>query len=121
MRQLLVSVVIPTYNRPSQLTQCLEGLSALTYPHTGFEVIIVDDGSPTDLTTVIARFRDRLDLTLLRQPRGGPGAARNAGAAVARGGILAFLDDDCCPAKDWLLRLAAYFDLDTDRSPEQSP
>jgi glycosyltransferase involved in cell wall biosynthesis len=121
MRQPVVSVIIPTYNRPSQLAQCLTGLSQLTYPRHRFEVIVVDDGSPVDLTPVMARFRDALDLTLLRQPRGGPGAARNAGAAVARGCILAFLDDDCRPAKDWLLRLTTYFGLDTDRRPERLP
>jgi len=117
----MVSVVIPTYNRPSQLAQCLDSLSRLTCPHSHFEVIVVDDGSPLDLTPVIARFRDHLDLTFLRQPQGGPGAARNAGAAVARGDILAFLDDDCRPTPDWLLSLTACFSLDVERPPLQLP
>lgn len=121
MRQPVVSVVIPTYNRPSQLAQCLDSLSRLTFPRSHFEVIVVDDGSPVDLTSVSAQFRAPLNLTLLRQPQGGPGAARNAGAAVARGDILAFLDDDCRPAKDWLLRLTACFSLDVERPPQPLP
>ncbi len=121
MRQPLVSVVIPTYNRPRQLAQCLDGLSQLTYPRNRFEVIVVNDGGPIDLTPAVAGYRDRLNLTLLRQPRGGPGAARNAGAAAARGDIIAFLDDDCRPAEDWLLRLATCFSLETDQRSARSP
>src|SRR5215510_13892949 len=88
MRQPFVSIVIPTYNRPSQLVRCLDGLAQLTYPENCFEVIVVDDGGPIDLTPAIARYRDQLNLTLLRQSRGGPGVARNAGAAVAQGDII---------------------------------
>lgn len=47
---------------------------------------------------------------LLRQPRGGPARARNRGAAAARGRFLAFTDDDCTPAPDWLANLAANLD-----------
>lgn len=115
MRQPLVSIVIPTYNRPSQLVRCLDGLAQLTYPENCFEVIVVDDGGPIDLTPAIARYRDQLNLTLLRQSRGGPGVARNAGAAVAQGDIIAFLDDDCRPAENWLLCLSTCFGLETDR------
>ena len=72
MKQPLVSVIIPTYNRPSQLTQCLKGLSQLIYPQNHFEIIVVDDGSPVDMTSVIDKFRNQLSLTLLHQPRGAP-------------------------------------------------
>ncbi len=99
------SIVVPTYNRPDHLRRCLTSLGRLGYPVSEFEVIVVDDGSPQPLDRIVAPFGSRLNLTLLRKAHGGPGAARNAGAALARGTYLAFTDDDCRPSKDWLDKL----------------
>jgi glycosyltransferase involved in cell wall biosynthesis len=106
----LFSIIIPTYNRPRQLASCLEALTRLRTPAGGFEVIVVDDGSPQPLDQTAEPYRRRLDLTLLRKPNGGPGSARNTGAGVARGRFLAFTDDDCWPAPDWLIALARRFE-----------
>ncbi|MGF1538553.1 MAG: glycosyltransferase [Elainellaceae cyanobacterium] len=99
------SVIIPTYNRPQQLTACLRALVQQTYPKERFEVIVVNDGG-TPLTPVIEPFRERLGIALIEQANAGPAQARNRGATVARGNILAFTDDDCCPRADWLRQLA---------------
>lgn len=104
-----ISIIIPTYNRPDQLCACLECLAGLDYPRDRFEVIVVDDGSDTSPQEIVDSVRDRLDARLLRRPNGGPAAARNAGAAQARGAFLAFTDDDCFPAPDWLYELAVCF------------
>ena len=101
-----VSVIVPTYNRPVRLRRCLEALGETTYPREWFEVIVVDDGSSEPVDAVVEPVRDRLDVRLLRQANAGPAAARNAGAAVAHGGLLAFTDDDCRPAPGWLGALA---------------
>ena len=102
-----VSIVIPTKDRPHQLAACLEALARVKYPRSRFEVVVVDDGSKESLAPVTDPFRERLELTFLRQPNAGPAAARNAGAAAAKGRLLAFTDDDCAPAADWLLMLAS--------------
>lgn len=104
-RQLPFSIIVPTYNRPGQLSACVAALARLDYPRDQFEVIIVDDGSAQLPDAGIASFRDRLNLRLLRQANAGPGAARNRGANRARGRILAFTDDDCTPHADWLRKL----------------
>jgi len=104
-----LSIVIPTYNRPKQLATCLEACSRLDYPHDRYEVIVVDDGGVEPLDNVINRFHSRLRLKLLRQENAGPAAARNRGASGAGGEFLAFTDDDCVPAPDWLETLAARF------------
>jgi len=104
-----ISVIIPTFNRPAQLHQCLEAAARLNYPTDRFEVLVVDDGSSAPLDEVISRFRNRIDLKFLTQRNSGPGAARNAGARRAKGSLLAFTDDDCRPAPDWLKKLAAHF------------
>src|SRR5258705_2165999 len=95
-----VSIVVPTFARPAQLRRCLEGIARLEAGTSSFEVIVVDDGGPEPLDTLVASSADGLDIRLIRQPRGGPAAARNAGAALARGVFLAFIDDDCTPAPD---------------------
>ncbi len=89
------TVVIPTYNRPQQLIQCLDAISMQAYPKTRYEVIVVDDGSNESMEAAVAPFLGRMSIVLLRQPNSGPADARNAGAAVARGHYVAFTDDDC--------------------------
>lgn len=98
------SVIIPTYNRPFALTKCLETLTQLDYHE--FEVIVVDDGSPESLQSVIIPFQSRLQITLIEQKNQGPSAARNTGAKLAKGDYLAFTDDDCLPTPNWLRILA---------------
>lgn len=100
------SIVIPTYSRPDQLGTCLQALSGLAYPPDRLEVLVVDDGGEVPLDAVVTPFRSDLALTLIRQPNAGPAAARNTGAARARGEFLAFTDDDCLPDPDWLMDLA---------------
>ncbi len=103
------SVVVPTHARPGPLVACLQGLVALRFPPDRSEVIISDDGSPSSLEPVVAPFRESLQLTLITQPNRGPAAARNHGAAYARGRYLVFLDDDCIPVPTWLTALEERF------------
>jgi GT2 family glycosyltransferase len=100
------SVVVPTYNRPQHLRQCLEALAALDYPAARCEVIVVDDGSNVGLEAAIAPFFELMNVTVLRQPNSGPATARNSGAAAARGRYLVFTDDDCRPESGWLEALS---------------
>jgi GT2 family glycosyltransferase len=107
------SVVIPTHARPVALRACLEGIARLECDQS-FEVVVVDDGSPTPPDRVVEAFDGRLDIAFAAQPRSGPGCARNHGASIARGRFLAFIDDDCVPASSWLAALARVFDDDPD-------
>jgi GT2 family glycosyltransferase len=102
----LISVIVPTYDRPDALDACLAGLARSRYPGEGFEVVVVDDGSAAPLDDLVARHRDTLPVVLERQANSGPAAARNRGAARARGSLLAFTDDDCVVDPDWLAALA---------------
>ncbi len=97
-----VSVVIPTHGRPERLARCLEALAEQDLPRDRFEVIVVDDGSPVSPTDAVDSVAGRIETQLLRQPQSGPAGARNTGAARARGGLLAFTDDDCVPDRGWL-------------------
>ena len=99
-----ISVIVPTRGRPAQLRRCVASLLAQRVPSgVGFEVLIVDDGSDPPVTVPDGDAR----VTVLRQPHSGPAAARNNGMAAARGELLAFIDDDCEAADDWLAALLA--------------
>ncbi len=100
------SVIIPTYRRPQMLARCLTALTLSSMRREDYEVIVVDDGSPVAQEEIVAPFRERMAVRLLRQANAGPAAARNTGAAQARGEFLAFTDDDCLPAPGWLDALA---------------
>jgi glycosyltransferase involved in cell wall biosynthesis len=108
------SIIVPTYNRPGALANCLSALARLDYPKERFEVIVVDDGSTCDLSHVFEQYRPLMRMNCLRMANAGPGAARNAGAAAAVHEFLAFTDDDCLPHRDWLRQLAAALSTDCD-------
>jgi mycofactocin glycosyltransferase len=102
----LVSIVIPVYNRPAEIEECLESLQNLDYPSEKTEIIVVDDASRDHTAAVVRRFGVRL----IVQPNNmGQSAARNTGVAAAKGEIIAFLDSDCIAEKVWLRELVPYF------------
>ncbi|MDN3688419.1 glycosyltransferase [Cyclobacterium jeungdonense] len=87
------SVIIPVYNRPSEVLELLESLSRQSYPN--FEVLIVEDGSEITCAAEVNSFKDRLDLTYHFQSNTGQGFARNKGMKLARGDYFVFFDSDC--------------------------
>lgn len=96
-----VSVVIPTFNRADSLTQVLHFLSQQTLDPNQFEVIVVDDGSSDHTSAVIDQI-DMPNLCYRKQQNQGEIAARNLGVSLARGKLLAFIDDDVFVASTYL-------------------
>jgi glycosyltransferase involved in cell wall biosynthesis len=86
----LVSVIIPTFNRANWLAESVGSVLAQTYPR--LELIVVDDGS-TDHTAEVVQALDP-GLTYVRVTHRGVSAARNVGAAMSHGTLIAFLDSD---------------------------
>jgi len=102
---LTVSVVIPSYYRPDQLVNCLDGIFNLEkMPHEVVVVRHVDD----DKTEAIVRSNPN-PITEVLTPRPGTPAARRLGVAEATGDVIAFIDDDAVPHRDWMTRLQAAF------------
>lgn len=100
-----ISVITPTRNRADRLRRLADGLARQTVGSDAFEWIVVDDASTDPTADLLAaeEVAGRLDLHPVEhaEPRG-PGAARNAGVAVARAPLIAFVDDDCVPDPHWL-------------------
>ncbi|MDE1761928.1 MAG: glycosyltransferase [Candidatus Micrarchaeota archaeon] len=92
----LISVIIPTLNEEKYIRYAFEGLKAQTF--RDFEVIVSDKES-TDKTRQIAR---RAGAKVVIQKKAGISAGRNAGAKVAKGRILVFIDADTKPSKNLL-------------------
>lgn len=67
--------------------------------------MVVDDGSPDGLDSLIESFSDTLQIRLIRQSNAGPAAARNRGVRESKGALIAFTDDDCRPSMTWLEQL----------------
>ena len=105
----LFSIIIPTYNRPHQLHECLKSIERVEFPKKRFEVIVVDDGGKRPLGKLIRSFDDHFSAKLIQQSNAGPAAARNLGAAHAMGDFLVFTDDDCLTVPDWLSKLERRF------------
>ncbi|MFD4635244.1 glycosyltransferase family 2 protein [Streptomyces sp. NPDC058284] len=88
----MISVVIPTRNRPALLQEALTSLAGQT--EQDFEAVVVNDGGH-NLTSTLRPWQRRLNLTLVELPEhGGVSRARNEGVNRASGEYVAFLDDD---------------------------
>ncbi|WP_302182731.1 glycosyltransferase [Paraconexibacter antarcticus] len=92
----LVSVVICTYNGAKTLDATCAAVRRLEYP--AFEVIVIDDGS-TDASVAICAAHG---LRVVSTENRGLSSARNTGAELAAGEIVAYLDDDAMPDPHWL-------------------
>jgi len=73
------------------------------------QIIVVDDGSTDDTPSLVQSFRS---VEYVYQENSGPAQARNKGASLARGQLIAFIDSDCIPYSDWLSNLIAAFTSD---------
>lgn len=101
---MLVSIIIPAYNAEATLRQCLE--ACLRQTHAATEVIVVDDGSRDGCAEIVGSFEG---VTYVVQENAGPAVARNRGARVARGEVIAFTDSDCVAADAWIEELLTGF------------
>lgn len=93
-KDILLSVIICTYNRSGFLKLVLDSLTRQTVSKNDYEIIIVDDGSADDTMEVVRNFKPVLPLTYFYQRNAGLAAAKNHGIYASRSELLLFLDDD---------------------------
>lgn len=99
MVKKLVSVVIPCYNQAHFLPNAIKSALDQSYPYK--EVIVVDDGSPDDVASVVAKFPE---VKFIRQSNKGLSGARNAGIMSAEGEFFLPLDSDDMIDRDYLMK-----------------
>ena len=94
MNDYFLSIIIPAYNCSSTLSNALASI-AMQKDYEEIEVIIADDCSSEDYTSIIERFNSLLEIKLIKlEKNSGPGVARQVGIDNARGKWITFLDAD---------------------------
>lgn len=104
-----ISVVVCTRDRPDHIKKCLQRLELQDYPR--FEVVVVDNAPTSDAVQDLVKNHvgEGAAFRYCVESRPGLSWARNAGIAAATSEIIAFLDDDDEPDKDWLAGIADGF------------
>lgn len=91
-----ISIVVPTTGRSTSLVPCLEALARQDVD-TPYDILLVLNGPGSE------SFQYEFDgVTVVREAKLGPAAARNRGVAESRGDAVAFIDDDCIASPQWL-------------------
>lgn len=102
MSNLKFSIVIPAYNRTIELQQCLNTIEDQTFPHTNFEVLVIDDGSSKAISDIIEQKKYSFLLKVIRIEHSGPSCAKNVGIKNAFSDYIVFFEDDVVIHKDYL-------------------
>lgn len=117
-----ISVIVPVYNKEKCLRRCLDSLLAQTF--SGFELLLVDDGSTDSSGDVCDEYAIRDErIRVVHEENGGVSRARNAGIENAQGECLMFVDADDCVEAGYLESLLPRQDEDfvMDSSDDRSP
>jgi glycosyltransferase involved in cell wall biosynthesis len=108
-----ISVIICTYNRSDSLRRTLEWIRLMEVPPgIRWELLVVDNNSKDDTREVVESFRrdGGIDCTYLLERNQGLSFARNNGIRNAKGGIIAFTDDDVLVDRHWIGNLRDAFE-----------
>src|SRR5215472_16108828 len=105
---LRVSIIINTYNRAASLDTALHSLRRLNYPW--FEVVVVNGPSRDHTSDVLKAHQADIRVGTCSEPN--LSVSRNVGIEMARGDVVAFIDDDAVPDENWLDDAVAAFDRD---------
>jgi glycosyltransferase involved in cell wall biosynthesis len=111
-RMTLVSVIIPTKDRPAAVVDAVHSVMAGVYQQ--FEIFVIDQSADTATADALIAFAADPRFHYVRNRRPGVGAAssRNVGIALSSGEIVAIIDDDVTAGPDWMARIVAEFAAD---------
>jgi GT2 family glycosyltransferase len=101
----MMSVVLASHNGADTIERTLKAMSQLDPPEGGWKLVIVNNASTDATGALIRKWRDRLPLEYLVEPRLGKARAINKALARAEGDLIVMTDDDVLPDKDWLTEL----------------
>lgn len=100
-----ISIIVPVYNEENNIRFLIKRLLNLNFPKDKYEIIVVDNNSKDDTPEIIKKYK----VIYLNEKKQSSYATRNRGAKKAKGNILAFIDGDCVPDKEWLKNANTHF------------
>ncbi len=102
MREIMVSVIIPSFNSQHTIERCLYALINQKCQRN-YEIIVVDSSQDNTSKIILQKFPDIAYYSFFERKY--PGEARNFGATKANGQIFAFTDSDCIVEQDWIEKI----------------
>lgn len=94
MKRPLYSFIVPVFNRPQEIDDLLDSMTALEFDRS-YEIVIVEDGSVDDCEAVVKNYKNQLKISYYKKKNTGPGSSRNYGMQRAQGNYFIILDSDC--------------------------
>ena len=94
-----ISVIIPFRNESKYIEACINAVIEQDFPQDQYEIIMVNNNSTDRSVEIVENYPS---IKLYHQPIQGNAITRNLGLAHATGSLIAFVDSDTVPAKDWL-------------------
>lgn len=110
MENIKLSIIVPVYNRPDEVSELLESLSIQT--DKDFEVLIVEDGSSLKCDEVCRAYEGKLDLHYYFKPNSGRSETRNYGMDRASGNYFIIFDSDCIMPSEYIKTVKRYLNED---------
>ncbi|MGZ5920809.1 MAG: glycosyltransferase [Rhizomicrobium sp.] len=98
----MISVLMATHNGADTIGRTLAAMSELEAPADGWKLVIVNNGSTDDTEAHILKWRERLPLEYVTEPRLGKSTAMNTALEHAEGDFIIMTDDDVLPDRNWL-------------------
>ena len=102
----IISIIVPTLNRPAALQRALQSLARQVQPADAqLEIVVVDNSTDRNARPLVETLNSAKNIHYVHEPVMGIASARNRGIAAAAGNWIAFLDDDEEAGEKWLVSL----------------
>ncbi|MEM5766183.1 MAG: glycosyltransferase family 2 protein [Candidatus Aenigmatarchaeota archaeon] len=102
-----ITFLIPVHNGEKNIGKCLKSILRLNYPKDKLKIIVIDDGSTDKTAKIVNKFKQ---VKLIRQKKSGKAAALNNGLRHVKTKLVACMDDDSFPKKDFLLKMIGHME-----------
>lgn len=102
-----ITFLVPAYNEEKNIGKCLQSILNLDYPKNKLKVIVIDDGSTDNTPRIVKKFKK---VKLIRQKNSGKAAALNNGLKYVKTELVACMDADSYPEKNYLLEMIGYLE-----------
>ena len=102
-----ITFLVPAYNEEKNIGRCLKAILDLNYPKKRLKIIVIDDGSKDNTVNIVKRFKG---VKLIRQRNSGKAVAMNNGLKHVKTELVACMDGDSFPDKDYLLKIIGHIE-----------